>query len=1373
MNELPSQGLTADQRAAIERRLTRRAAESPPLSSAQITAQEPRVEYPLSFEQQRLWFLYRLEPGSSAYVVAHAYRVHGDLQIDALRRATQSLAERHAPLRARFRERDGVPSQSYPNDNLPGWAEIRTEGPPEASARRVREILHRERSRSFDLLREPPFRALVIHVGPNHHVFFFALHHIITDGWSTNMVNSELRKLYEADISGRPAALAPLPITFGDYVLWQREQSADAEHASHVDYWAKQLRGFPLFVDLPIDRPRPRRPSTAGGSVPVEIGASIYEPLLSFCARNHVSQFMVGLAAWQCLLRRSGAESRFIVGAPVAGRRQKETEPLCGFFANTVALRADLDGDPSFLALVQRLKRTVLDGLQHQQAPLEEVVRKLKPARSLGHAPVVQTAVGLLDRPTGSFSLPGATVEELVMPAADVPFELALLLEAGGDGLVGRLEFQTDLFDHDSAKRLERSYRSLLASALADPSRRISEIGFGAVSPAAGRRKRPSAERQAGDGASDAPRRVIEAGMGATRSIPPQPVHQLFESQARRSPERIAVMEGDKATSYWELDHKAQCVATSLRRRGVRQGSIVGLALPRSTQQVIAALGVLKAGGAYLPIEEGEPPERLRQILEQSSPAGVICSTANLDRLRGCQCELLPIDDVMAGDAEDAPEWIEPVTSQDAAYVMFTSGSTGKPKGVIVPHRGVIRLLFGVEYVRLGAEETILHMASPAFDASTFEVWGALLHGGMSVIMPVRHPTPREIGQVIDRHRVTTAFLTTSLFNVIVDGQPSALRGLRQLLVGGEALSVAHVCRALDALPNTKIINGYGPTECTTLAVAYTTPRDLPTYAPSVPLGRPIANTEAHVLDERREPVPAGIPGELYLGGPGLALGYLNEPELTRERFIPHPFSTSPGSRLYRTGDKARRLNDGTIEYLGRLDTQVKIRGFRIELGEIEQQLVGHSSVEQAAAVVQESEIAGKRIVAYVTRAKGIGASPTALRDYLRPRLPDYMLPSQFVALDRLPLTINGKIDRKALPYPAEPVGSSTPEEPTDDLEEQLISIWSDTLGVRRVNPVDNFFDLGGHSLLAIKLVSRVCSRLDKTVTIAALFEAPTPRQMANLIREGVLPGSFQAPVQPPFMCVGMGPMFRPLAARLGENRPFFGIGLTASDIAQLDPPYTFEKLAGRLADLLIRHHPNGNYVLGGWCLDAILAYETARQLQSRGRPASLVVLFDSSDPQRLGQLARPLGPGRLWERLRLHARRLKDLPLRQAPRYVAERAGGLRKHWQRASWVGAHANRDRSQGHMAAVVYSAACSYEPQPLDAPVALIIPDDSPSERTRDLPASWQPLVGSRLRVYETAGDHSRMFEEPYVQVLAELLRKILGDQSHRNGRRDVV
>jgi amino acid adenylation domain-containing protein len=1068
----------------------------------------------LSLTQQRLWFIDQLDPGSTAYNLFSAVRLTGPLNAPALERSINEIIRRHEVLRTVFKTVDGEPLQiilpsmtiKVPNIDLRGLVSDRER------EFEVRRLSSGEAQRPFDLSDGPLLRVTLLRLAEDEYVLLLTIHQIAFDGWSRGILNRELSVLYAAFSSGQTASLPALPIQYIDFAQWQRQRLHGKVVEEQLAYWKKQLEDLPT-VELPTDRPRPPVQGTRGARQSFVLSETLSAGLKNLSNRHGVTLFMTLLAAYQTLLHRYTGQDDIVVGSPVAGRDRIELESLIGFFLNMLVLRTDLSGNPTFRELLSHTRELCLEAYANQDVPFERLVRELQPQRDVSHNPLFQVTFALQSNPTCPLNLAGLTVEDVDMGSGIAPFDLHLFIVEEERGLRGWLIYKRDLFDPSTVERWASHFQTILKAIVVNPEQRLSEISL----------------------LTEGERHQLLVEWNDTNGDYPSDrcIHEVFEAQVERTPDAIAAVFEDQQLTYRELNRLANQLAHYLKKLGVGPDVLVSICIERSLEMIIGLLGILKAGGAYVPLDPEYPRERLRFMLEdtrapvlltQKKFLGTLLETiAPKESVPGMHNRQSKIQNAVVVSLDGEWEKIEEegegsivsgATADNLAYVIYTSGSTGTPKGVAVAHLGVTRLLFGVDYIRLDSSQIFLQLASPSFDASTFEIWGALLHGAKCVLYPGNIPAPTELGKVLHQNNVNTLWLTASFFNLVIDQAPEALRGIRQLLVGGESLSVPHVRRALTLLPETEIINGYGPTESTTFTCCYSLPRELTKPITSVSVGRPISNTEVYLLDSNLSPVPVGVSGELYIGGDGLARGYLNRPDLTAEKFIPNPVGSEPGARLYKTGDLARYLPDGNVEFLGRMDHQVKIRGFRIELGEIEIVLSQHPAVREAVVLAREDVPEGndeiqnpksdKRLVAYVASRQAGAPTVNELRNFVKEKLPQYMVPSEIVFMDSLPLTPNGKIDRRALPAPDHdrPALGGIFVAPRTPTEQIIAEIWTEVLGVKKIGIHDNFFDLGGHSLRATQVVSRLGKAFQADVPLRSLFEHPTVEGLAVIVAQ-------------------------------------------------------------------------------------------------------------------------------------------------------------------------------------------------------------------------------------------------------------------------------
>jgi len=1109
--------------ASMAARIAERTPEAGPAGVA--WEEEGPVSFPLSFAQERLWFLDRMDPGNSAYNIAGGVALDGELEVGVLRDALAEVARRHATLRTTFRVEEGRPVQviappapvPLPIAELAGLPEHRQRAALDRIAGSVV-------ARGFDLARGPLLRAVLARLGERRHALFFALHHTVADGWSHGLLVRELGSLYAATLEGRPSPLPELPVRYVDFARWQRRWLAGDELERQLDYWRRQLTGPPVPVlELPTDRPRRagrgRRPAgVLRQRLPAERAAALRE----LTRRRGGTLFMTLLAGLAAVLGRTAGERDVAVGSVIANRNRQEIEGLIGLFANTLVMRLDLRGapggrPPGFGALVDQAREVAFGAYAHQDLPFEKLVAELRPERRLDATPFFQVMLAFLNLPSEVLRLPGLELRALDAERSEAKFDLTLSLVEEGGGITAGIEYDRGLYDATTIVRLWRHLDAFFAAGVADPEKPVDELPI--LVPA----ERHQLLREWSDTETPYPRRSLA---------------ELFAGVAAERPDTVAVVAAGHAgdgyvgdgggeelahhLSYRELRSRAGRLARRLAAAGAAPGTLVGLAVDRSPELVTATLAVLRAGAAYLPLDPSYPAERLAFMLEDARSPVVVAGRGLEDALPrplpGGATLLRPDDG--GGHPEDAA--LPSAGPTSLAYAMYTSGSTGRPKGVAVEQRSVVRLVREANFAEMGPDESFLHLAPTSFDASTLELWAPLLNGGRLVLAPPGRLSLEELAAVIARQRVTACWLTAGLFHQVVEGPIAGLRGVRQLLAGGDVLSPAKVAAALEALPGAAVINGYGPTENTTFTTTWRMTRPAAVADP-VPIGRPISATAVRILDRSLRPVAIGVVGQLCAAGAGLARGYLRRPAMTAERFVPDPFGVA-GERLYLTGDLARHRSDGRIDFLGRGDQQVKIRGFRIELGEVEEALGEEPEVATAAAVAHgEGSPAGKRLAAFAVAAGEAEPVASELLERLRGRLPGYLVPATLTFLDALPLTANGKVDRAALARRADDAGPATAREaepgtPTPlrtATEEILAALWSELLEVGPVGADDDFFELGGHSLLATRATSRIREAFGVEVSLRRFFETPTVAGVAAAVDDALAtaePGAEPAP---------------------------------------------------------------------------------------------------------------------------------------------------------------------------------------------------------------------------------------------------------------------
>ncbi|WP_035646994.1 non-ribosomal peptide synthetase, partial [Bradyrhizobium sp. ORS 285] len=1030
-------------------------------------------DLPLSFAQERLWFLEQLGLASSSYHVAVAIRMDGDLNEEALRKTFEAIVDRHEVLRTRFDNVAGQPRQIVESNSSCRLEliDLSALDEDEQAAEVDREsILHA--TQPFDLQAGSPLRMRLLRLSAREHVLLLAMHHIVSDAWSIEVLIGEITAIYRAFCSGERAPLDPLPVQYADYALWQRGWLAGEVLERQLQYWRQRLSGAPPQLELPISRSRSAATASTGETYAFSLSEKATSQLRALARSESATLFMVLLAAFQLLLSRYSGQSDVVVGSPVAGRRRHELHDLIGFFANILVLRADCSGNQRFVDLLAQVKDTVLDAHAHQDLPFERLVEALQPDRDLVRHPLVQVMFALQQEPFEELVLPGLRLTPMPARSLETKFDLTLHVYEKTAGLTASIEYAAELFDPDTIARFATHFQHLLEAIAADPHARLADLPL----------------------MRDAERLEIIFGMNRTARPFPRDasLDQLFAAQAARRLQAVAIVDDARSVSYAELDRWSNGIAAALAAQGVKPGASVGLSGERSAGLIAGMLGIIKAGACYVPLDPGYPEERLAFMAGDADLAAVVmgrggAALPGLPLLRAEEVE--PVETFQCRSAG----------GETVAYIMFTSGSTGVPKGIAVPHRGISRLVLGTDYIELSEDDRITHLASPSFDAATFELWAALLNGAALVIIDRETALDSDrLAASVRSHGISCFFATTALFNRLAQDVPEMFAPLRVALFGGEACDPQAVASVLANGAPQRLLHVYGPTEATTFSTWMEVGHVAPD-ARTVPIGGPLANGSCHVLDDRLQPVPINVPGELYVGGDGLAHGYCRRPALTADKFIFDPFGR-PGSRLYATGDIVRRLADGNIEYLSRRDGQVKIRGFRIELQEIEAVLRQSPEVGQAVVLVREG-VSGAQLIAYVVAAPDAEPSPDALRQQLKQSLPDYMVPAQLVILDSLPLTSNGKVDRARLPDPEE-TPSRRQAAPATVIQQMLAVIWSDVLGVTMPGIDDDFFGSGGHSLVASRLLGRVNAAFNVNLPLRRVFEAPSIRMLAAAVEQ-------------------------------------------------------------------------------------------------------------------------------------------------------------------------------------------------------------------------------------------------------------------------------
>ncbi|MEV6694566.1 amino acid adenylation domain-containing protein [Micromonospora sp. NPDC051196] len=1034
---------------------------------------------PLSFAQHRLWFLDQLHPGATGYNIPTAHRVRGPLAPDLLARALTEVVRRHEVLRSVVaEEHPGQPvHRIQPSQDVPLPVVSVGGGTPQERLARTAELAREHVLQPFGLRRGPLLRAQLFRIDEDDHVLLVCLHHLVADQWSLSLLLRELSELYAAYLLDFPSPLPEPAVQYADFTRWQRETLTGDKLDPQLRYWQERLSGF-APLELLTDRPRPPVQCWDGARARHRIPAPVLDAVRDLATRHDVTLFTAVAAGLSAVLARHTGQGDIAFGAAIAHRDRPEFEDLLGFFVNTVVLRTDLSDDPFFTDLLAQVQETALQARENQDLPFERLADLHSPDRDLSRPPLVNVVLSFLNTPADPLRIPGSTVAEFVFDPGVVKFELDVMVSELDGDLVVDVDYRRDLFEPVTIERLLRHLERVLIAAAENPARPVSMLPL--LAPA--------------DEAD-----LLVWGNADTPLHPPaKSVPELFADQVAVRPDAPAVRHGTEVLTYAELDAQAELIAAAVRAYTGERAPCVGVCLDRSIDQVAALLGILKAGGHYLPLDPGYPADRLSYLLGDAGAAVVVTGTAYAQRTPGWDGPVILVDSLPTEVPRPAPPAAGP---EDLAYVMYTSGSTGRPKGVRVPHRAVVRLVHETDYVSLGPGERVAHSSSISFDAATFEIWGALLTGAELVVLSKETVVePAALARDLRRYGVTVLWMTSSLFNHTIGEVPDAVAGIGTVIVGGEALDPSVIRTVLSSgHAPTRLLNGYGPTENTTFSTTHRI-TEVPDDAVAVPIGTPIRGTRCYVTDAALRLVPVGVPGELCVAGLGLAHGYLGDPTLTAERFVPDPYG-SPGDLLYRTGDLARWRSDGTLDFLGRRDNQVKIRGYRVEPGEIEAQLTAQPGVRTALVLVQPGD-GGARLVAYVVPHAAADMSVTALQAGLAQTLPGHLVPSDIVLLDHLPLNANGKVDRARLPEPVQAGPGADFVAPRSELEKTICRVWADLLGATEIGVTGNFFHLGGNSLLATRVVGRLRREFGVRISVRTLFDHPTAEAFAAAVRE-------------------------------------------------------------------------------------------------------------------------------------------------------------------------------------------------------------------------------------------------------------------------------
>jgi amino acid adenylation domain-containing protein len=1322
-------------------------------SSGSIRRREGTEPTVLSFAQEQLWFQYQMAPRSPVYNIVDFVPFHGMCDADAMKKTLKQLTVRHEILRTYFSQDGDKPLQvllsavepKMPEEDLSSLSN-------EDKENEWLRFVHQDGREPFDLSSAPLFRARLIHFSSHEHRLLLTIHHIVADEWSTELIQQEVKRLYEAFSKGSPSPLSELPIQYADFACWQRSWLQGEALEKQIEYWKDQLSGAPTVLELPADKPRPAVQSFRGAGESFELSRNLVDALKSLGQQEQATLFMVLLAGFTTLLHRYTGQDDILVGTPITGRTRSETENLIGMFLNTVLVRSQLANRMNFRALLRQVRDRALGAYAHPELPFGHLVAELAPERDASRTPLFQVMF-ILHNPEGVSQVSQVSGNR-DLGTGTSKFDLTLSVQETAEGLSGIFEYATDLFDRSTIERMTGHWRALLEAIVASPERGVSEL------PLLTNPERHQLQVEFNRSSRDYSRNAL--------------MQELFEAQAGRTPGRVAVKVGETALTYAELDARANRMAQTLRARGVGRGQRVGLCVERGADMLAAVLGILKAGAAYVPLDPSFPVERLRFMAEDAQLALLVSASALADPFGLPRERLVLLDADAAALAAQSDQRLTPDAALDArpedpAYVIYTSGSTGKPKGVVVPHRAVVNFLTSMaSEPGLGPDDVLLAVTTLSFDIAVLELQLPLAIGGTVVIASREEAIDgRALKALLEGHGVSIMQATPVTWRLLL---ASGWKGGEDFkaLIGGEGLPKGLADQLITS--GVELWNMYGPTETT----VWSTCARITDTVNGITIGKPIANTTVYVLDTQKNLCPIGVPGELCIGGDGVTLGYWNRPELTADRFIPDPFSTTPGATLYRTGDRARWRNDGTLEHLGRLDFQVKLRGYRIELGEIETAIARHSAIREAVVMVREDVPGDPRLVAYLVTENSQEDLVEQLRAQLRTALPEYMVPAHFVTIDALPLTANGKIDRKALPAPerVDRHGDDGFVAPRNDLEVCLAAAYEKILGIQGIGIDDNFFELGGNSLSVIRLIFELEHTTGIKLDLAEIFVSPTIRALSAAVHT-TAESKFSAvlPLQPegdgvPIFCLSGLEIYREFALSLGKAQPVYGVyvaeeqeiamqahaGATELDIS-------IDRLTDAYKDAIQKFRPTGPYRLAGLSFGGVLAVEVASQLRKSGADVDLVILLDTILPQgvrrnwskwALAQLV-AVARGDAINRIRSISGKLR----RRIPGSES-RVDGIRR--EETDTTEAYQMRQMA-------LFNAIRKWDSGDLltDFNVVLFQGTDRSnwgSFMSFEDDYGWRRLLQGPLQVESVAGDHLSMIKSPNVNVLGEKAMKYM-------------
>jgi amino acid adenylation domain-containing protein len=1323
---------------------------------------------PLSFSQQRLWFIDQLYHGSSFYNIPIAFHIQGNLDIAALEQSLNEILTRHEVWQTNFRLVSGEPIQEISPESTWNLSIINLENlsgkdwEPE-----VKQFAAEEAKKPFNLAKGLLVRATLLRLSEEENILLVTMHHIITDGWSCGVFLRELSTLYAAFSTNQPSPLPELPIQYADFAVWQRDRIQGEFLANQLNYWKQQLQGELPILQLPTDRPRPHLTTFTGAKQYFTFSASLTNTLKRLSQREDATLFMSLLAAFNILLYRYTNQEDILIGSPIANRNRPEMEGMLGLFVNTLVLRNNLNGNPSFRELLHRVREVTLDAYAHQDLPFEMLVEELQPERDLSRNPLYEVMFVLQNTPGSVLETSGLTLRTLEFDSGTSQLDIFLSMSESQEGLTGFLEYNTDIFDSITITQFINNFQTLLANIVANPEQQLSELSILTASE----------------------QEQLLLKFNQTRADYAQDVslHQLFEQQVKLTPLSIALISDSEEITYRQLNHRVNQLAHYLQKQGVTKETLVALCLERDLDMVVGILAILKAGGAYIPLDPSYPVERLNFMLSDSQTSLLISKQEILEKLSLSASKTVCLDIEQQEIAQESLENPINISSSDnLAYIIYTSGSTGTPKGVLGTHRGTVNGLHWLwKTYPFSQGEVCCQKTAISFVDSVWEIFAPLLQGIPTVIVSdVTVLEPQLFIESLARHKVSRIILVPSLLRLLSDNYSHLVKKLTHLkfwISSGEALSVKLAQTFRELMPFAKLINLYGSSEVSANATYYDTSL-LPEQAQSVPIGCPIDNTQIYVLNRDLQPTPVGIVGELFVSGDGLAKGYLNRSELTQERFIDNPFIL--GDKLYKTGDLVRYLQDGNLEYWGRQDEQVKIRGCRVELGEIATVIAQHPDVQESVVIASDDAQENPRLIAYVVTDKQ--DITTELLSYLQQKLPNYMVPSTFIGLDKLPFTPNGKVDKRALPN-SEIIQSNTNKffiSPRNFTELALAKAWENLLNTTSIGITDNFFDLGGHSFLAVRLMAQIYDKFEHNLPLSTLFENPTIEKLAAIVSQPSRKGSNSHLVainssgdKIPFFCIhgaggNISPYFK-LSRILGEEYPFYG--LEHGPDPEQPKIISVEETASRYLQEIRKVQPNGPYLLGGHCYGGVLAFEMAQQLQKQGQTVGLVAIIDAilpettiestddDDAKFLLRIAEEIKTGNDID-FSVPFEELRDLSLDEQLNLLNKKANFIFSDAELKDFLGHYqlfkANVQATRDYVPQLYPHSLTVFRAQE-----EIIHDFDNPEWSTDDLFLGWNKYSSESTQVVEVPGNHFSILLEPHLHELAKQLRICIDNAIH--------